>query len=64
MQTLTQMEMTKLVSYVNDEFGSDLEFDEFADKVHGAFEDVPGFETLAPSKASRYVRELWRIYRG
>jgi len=63
-QTLTKNEMTRLVTYINDEFGSELEFDEFADRVLGAFENISGFETLAPSKASRYVRQLWRIYCG
>ena len=62
MQTLTKEQQTSLVRYINDEFGSNLDFNEFADKMLGAFEDVPGFEILSPSKASRHVRELWRIY--
>ncbi len=62
MQTLTKEQQTSLVRHINDEFGSNLDFNEFADRMLGAFEDLPGFETLSPTKASRYVCELWRIY--
>ena len=64
MHTLTDEQQATLVEIINDEFGSHLEFDDFADAMLGLFEDIPGFETLAPARASRYVRQLWRSYHG
>ena len=64
MHTLTAEQQGELVSIINEQFGSQLEFDDFADAVLGVFDDIPGFETLPPARASRYVRQLWRSYHG
>ena len=65
MHTLTTEQQATLVEIINEQFGSHLEFDDFADAMLGLFEDIPGFETFrAPARASRYVRQLWRSYHG
>lgn len=64
MHTLTAEQQNTLLEIINEEFGSQLEFDDFADALLGLFEDVPGFETISQSRASRYVNQLWRKYHG
>ena len=64
MQTLSAEEKQGLVEIINEVFGSDLTFDEFSEAVRGLFDDIPGFETITPSKASRYVNNLWSQYHG
>ena len=64
MRTLTAEQKQSLLGLINEQFGSHLGFDEFADAMLGLFEDIPGFETISPAKADRLVNQLWRIYRG
>lgn len=64
MHTLTVEQQDELISIIDGEFGSQLEFTEFADAMLGLFEDVPGFETITKTRATRYVNQLWRKYRG
>jgi hypothetical protein len=64
MRTLTEEQQRTLLNLINEEFGSQLGFDEFAEAVLALFEDVPGFETIAKSRSTRYVNQLWRKYRG
>ena len=64
MHTLTAEQQSTLVRIINEEFGSRLRFDDFADKMLGLFEDVPGFETIPQRKARRFVNQLWRQYHG
>ena len=64
MHTLTTEQQNTLVRIINEEFGSRLRFDDFADKMLGLFEDIPGFETIPQRKARRFVNQLWRLYRG
>lgn len=64
MQTLTAEEKKNLVGIVIEDFGLELTFDDFSDAVLGLFEDIPGFETISPSKAFRYVNQLWSQYHG
>lgn len=64
MQTLSAEQKQSLVEIINEDFGTDLAFDGFADAVLGLFEDIPGFETIPPAKANRYVNQLWRKYHG
>ena len=55
MHTLTAEQQQELVSIINAEFGSRLEFDGFADAMLGVFEDIPGFETISQARANRLV---------
>ena len=64
MHTLTAEQQNMLVRIINEEFGSRLRVDDFADKMLGLFEDIPGFETIPQRKARRFVNQLWRQYRG
>jgi len=64
MHTLTKHQQTELVSIINGDFGSHLEFDDFAEAVLGMFENIPGFETISQSKSTRIVKQLWRKYHG
>ena len=64
MHTLPASQQVSLIEIVNEQFGSTLEFAEFAEVVLGLFEDIPGFETLTKSKSNRIVNQLWRKYRG
>ncbi|MBM5810981.1 MAG: hypothetical protein FJ191_03290 [Gammaproteobacteria bacterium] len=64
MHTLTVEQQNTLVQIINEEFGSHLGFHDFADKMLGMFEDIPGFETIPQHKAKRIVNQLWRQYRG
>jgi hypothetical protein len=61
---LSEEQKQTLIAIVNDDVGSDLGFDEFADAIFGLFEDIPGFETIPPDKASDIVNQLWRTYHG
>jgi len=56
------MQVTELVQHISENFGSGLAFEDFAEAALGVFEDIAGFETFAPTRANRYVRELWRSY--
>ncbi|MGA9667524.1 MAG: hypothetical protein WBQ69_13915 [Gallionella sp.] len=62
MQTLSAEQQQNLVEIVNEEFGTDLMFDEFADVVLGLIEDISGFETAPPNKVNLLVNQLWRKY--
>ncbi len=62
MPTLTKQQKTELVSLVNEDFGSDLGLDEFAEAVLSLFENIPGFETISQTKSTRLVKQLWRKY--
>ena len=64
MPTLTKQQQTELVSLINEDFGSDLEFDDFAEAVLGVFENIPGFETISQTTSTRIVKQLWRKYHG
>ena len=63
MHTLRTEQQDTLLEIINEEFGSQLKSDEFADALLGLFEDIPGFETISQSRANRYINQLWRKYR-
>ena len=64
MPALTKQQQTDLVSIINEEFGSHLEFDDFAEAILGLFENLPGFETISQTQSTRIVKQLWREYHG
>jgi hypothetical protein len=63
MHTLPTEQQNTLLEIINEEFGSQLKPDEFADALLGLFEDIPGFETISQRRANRYINQLWRKYR-
>ena len=64
MHILTSEQKDELISIIDGEFGTDLQFADFADAMLGVLEDVAGFETVTKSDSFRYVMQLWRKYRG
>ncbi len=62
MHTLTAEQQNTLLEIINEEFGSQLDPDEFADALLGLFEDIPGFEAISQGRAERFVNQLWRKY--
>ena len=64
MHTLTKQQQTELVSLINDEFGSTLDIDEFAEAILGMFESIPGFEAISQTQSTRIVNQLWSKYHG
>lgn len=64
MHTLTVQQQVELVSLINEEFGSHLEFEDFAEAMLGLFENIPGFETISHTQSTCVVNQLWRKYRG
>src|SRR5215203_1969291 len=59
---LTKDQKHSLLDIINEQFGSSLEFDQFADAVFGLFENIAGFETIPHQSANRLVNQLWRKY--
>ena len=62
LHTLTSDEKQSLLDIVNEQFGSHLDFEQFADVMLGLFENVAGFETIPRATANRFVHQLWRKY--
>ena len=62
--TLTTDQKHTLLYVVNEQFGSRLKFDEFAEAVFALFENIAGFETIPRQSANRCVNQLWRKYHG
>ena len=62
--TLSEEERTTLLAIIDEQFGPALSHDEFAEAMLDLFENIPGFETMPPSKASHIVNQLWSTYHG
>lgn len=62
MYTLSEDEKSRLIELVVEEFGNDLAFDNFAEVIHGLFEDIPGLETIGADQANRLVNIMWSEY--
>ncbi|MGA7194079.1 MAG: hypothetical protein WBW94_10645 [Anaerolineales bacterium] len=64
MHTLSKEQQQTLVEIVNEQFGVDLEYNDFVDVLLAMFEDVAGFETMPATKAETLIKTLWRNYHG
>lgn len=64
MYTLSDDEKSRLIELVVEEFGNALAFDNFAEVIHGLFEDIPGLETIGADQANRLVNFIWSEYHG
>lgn len=62
MHTFSDDEKNRLIELVVEEFGNDLAFDNFAEAIHGLFEDIPGLETMGADQANRLVNFIWSEY--
>jgi len=59
MKSLTNEQKQNLVEIINDEYGNDLDFDDFTNALLGLLEDVPGFETAKESTIDKLTQTLW-----
>ena len=64
MHSLSKEQRQTIVEIVNDQFGVDLEYNDFVDALLAMFEDIAGFETMPPAKAETLIKSLWRKYHG
>lgn len=62
MKSLTAEQKQNLVEIITEEFGVDLDLDEFADSLLCLLEDVPGFETASDRKINNLIEQLWSQY--
>jgi len=62
--TLSEDERTTLLAIIDEQFGPSLTEGEFAEAMLDLFENIPGFETMPPAKASQIVNQLWSTYHG
>jgi hypothetical protein len=62
MYTLSKEQKQRLIEILVEEFGCNLDFDEFAEAVMVLCDDIAGFETIQTSNANRIINQLWRNY--
>ena len=64
MYTLTAEQKQQLVEILIEEFGDELEFDDFTDALLGLLDDIAGFETAPQSVIDKLTQQIWRKYHG
>lgn len=64
MDTLSDDEIQRLIEIAEEEYGDGLSYDDFAEVIHGFFEDIPGLETIEPADAGHLINLIWRKYHG
>lgn len=64
MHVLSDDEKSRLIELVVEEFDGGLAFNNFAEVIHGLFEDIPGLETIEPNQANHLINQLWSQYHG
>lgn len=64
MYKLKNDQLQTLLTIVEEEFGLGIKRAEFADVMLKLFDDIPGFETIPPTKANDIVNQLWSVYHG
>lgn len=62
MQSLTTEQKQELINIIAEDFGNELDIDEFTDALLGLLEDVAGFETAKQRTISQLTQQLWRLY--
>ena len=62
MKSLTTAQKLQLVNVITEEFGTELEVDEFTDALLGLLEDVAGFETAKETSIIKLTNQLWSLY--
>lgn len=62
MESLTTEQMHELLEIINEEFGTEMQQDEFADALHSLLEDIPGFETTSQRTINQLTTQLWSQY--
>lgn len=64
MYTLTTDQKQQLVEILVEEFGAEMDFDDFTDALLGLLEDIAGFETAPQSVIDKLTQQIWRKYHG
>lgn len=59
---LNDQEKSDLITYIFEDFGSDLDREEFIDRCLQLFEDISGFEFLNDKQIQSITTQLWSIY--
>lgn len=59
---LNDQEKSDLITYIFEDFGSDLDREEFIDRCLQLFEDISGFECLNDKQIQSITTQLWSIY--
>jgi hypothetical protein len=62
MKSLTTAQKLQLVNIITEEFGNELEVEEFTEKLLGLLEDVAGFETAKEAAIIKLTNQLWSEY--
>jgi hypothetical protein len=62
MKSLTTGQKLQLVNIITEEFGNELEVEEFTDALLGLLEDVAGFETAKETSIINLTNEIWSLY--
>ena len=62
MKSLTSAQKLQLVNIITEEFGNELDVEEFTDALLGLLEDVAGFETAKETSIINLTNELWSQY--
>ncbi len=62
MKSLTTAQKLQLVNIITEEFGNELDVEEFTDALLGMLEDVAGFETAEETVIVKLTNQLWSQY--
>lgn len=62
MKSLTAAQKLQLVNIITEEFGNELEVEEFTDALLGLLEDVAGYETAKETSIIKLTNQLWSQY--
>ena len=62
MKSLTSAQKLQLVNIITEEFGNELEVEEFTDALLGLLEDVAGYETAKTTAIVKLTNQLWSEY--
>jgi hypothetical protein len=61
-QSLSDDEMSRLISIVMDEFGTNLDRTRFNEVMLALFDQIAGLENLSRKRSLRYLKLLWFKY--
>ncbi len=59
---LTTEQENDLVQFITEDFGSDLDNDDFVEYCLQMFEDIAGLECLDDHQTETITTRLWRLY--
>ncbi len=59
---LTTEQENDLVQYITEDFGTDLDHDDFVECCLQMFEDIAGLEGLDDNQTKTITTRLWRLY--